>query len=225
MAIRYFKLNPGELSVFKKQFNSTIQFAPDHYYKNVERFRRYGIMTKCLKTNIWNVSRRIPFVQSSDYNNYLGNVVREYSPIYEDHVNQLSFQNLINNFYYPRKNTKVIHKKYHEPTVYAHCIRVKANSLDPVEITPEKMHKDGYSRVAIACIDKKNITGAVTTISRDKNSRKILQQIILQPGDVLSFDDKEYWHGTSPIIPKFPDNLENSYRDVIILTTHDRIKN
>ena len=232
MAYRFFKLNNKHLETIKNQFDSTIHFSRDHYYKDVERYRRYSIVTKSTMHDKstthdkkWTVGRSIPFRQSGAYNNYLGDVIREYPPIYSDYVQENAFQKLLNEFYYEKnkKTEKIVFRKDHEPTIHVHCIRVKTDLNDPLspkELAPEQMHQDGYARVGIVCVARENIIGGLTTLSEDKECENILQQFILQPGEMVVIDDKKLWHGVSSILPK---NLQfdYSYRDVIVMTTHD----
>ena len=212
-------IKPQNLVSLQQQFNTSIRYAPDHYYDNVERYRRFGIARKNTE-NKWNIGRSVPFIQSSAYNKYLGNVTREYARIYEDFVDTEAFQDLLNDFY--DEDGPVKHKKDIEPSIYVHYIRVVTN-IDietPTELAPEKLHQDGYARIAMACIARENIIGGMSSIAYDSEGEEILGQFILQPGEVISFNDRKYWHAISTMLPKNSKNGKG-YRDIIVMTTYD----
>jgi hypothetical protein len=68
--------------------------------------------------------------------------------------------------------------------------------------------------VAIFCIDRENIEGGMTYLYKQKDGSPVFQKI-LNPGEFLVFDDRQFFHFTSPI---YVTNHEQGTRDVFVMT-------
>lgn len=78
----------------------------------------------------------------------------------------------------------------------------------------EGFHQDGVSYVGVMCIDRKNIMGGVTQISKTKSDEAVIFSGILLPGQIVILDDKNVYHYTSPI--SVINEEEEGYRDVLL---------
>lgn len=78
----------------------------------------------------------------------------------------------------------------------------------------EGWHQDDVDGLAIALVDMKGCTGAVTGL-RDLGGRQVFEKV-LEPGDLVLVNDRRYLHYTSPIVPT--DRAARGTRDVILLS-------
>lgn len=101
--------------------------------------------------------------------------------------------------------------------VSVHQIRTLVNG-DPV---PEGPHRDGYQYVGVFVVSRVNVApgSALTTVWNESTDEKLVSDVRMEPGTLLSFDDRKVVHDVGPVAPEassFP-----GYRDVLILTFPD----
>ncbi|KAJ8605387.1 hypothetical protein CTAYLR_002403 [Chrysophaeum taylorii] len=183
-----------------------IHEAADAYYES-ERYRRYGVVSRTEEG--WSLVRAGRFVQSSAYNKYLGDKIRAYAPLRAQDVASPEFQALLDRF-----AASVAHAT---PEVHVHQIRVCCDASS-TNLVPEGVHQDGYDSVAIACIDRHAVQGAVTSLrkARDADPHFVFE---LPPGNMIVFDDRRLWHDVSPMLAA--PGATKGYRDIYALLAHD----
>lgn len=148
--------------------------------------------------------------QSSDINrleNY-GGIRRDYNDLPEGIEDNAAFKALIEHWAEGIDKTSF--------NFSAHQIR----TLGSGEPVPEGRHRDGYEYVGVFVVDRKDITdeSALTNVWEIDTDTKIVDNVVLQPGQLVSFDDRRVIHDASPLVPV---NESTARRDVIILTYPD----
>ncbi|MFK4298181.1 hypothetical protein ABH924_003342 [Arthrobacter sp. GAS37] len=152
----------------------------------------------------------VELFQSSDINpleNY-GGIRRDYNDLPEGIEDNASFKALIQHWAAgidaPAFNFS------------AHQIR----TLGAGQPVPEGRHRDGYEYVGVFVVDRHDITdeSALTSVWEIGTDKKIVDNVVLRPGELVSFDDRRVIHDASPLIPI---NESTARRDVIILTYPD----
>ena len=184
----------------------------DKYYDNI-RYRSFSL----IDCNNWMKIGNSVYYQDSNYNNYLGNKIREYSHISDDVLNDESFKDMINEFIL---TINTFEKMY--TFLYVHQIRVECNenNVNPI---PEGIHKDGYEFIGIYCVSRENIEGGVTQLY-DNNMNEILTTI-LESNQGIILNDTKYYHSITPIFSNYTntdsskDISNTTYRDIFVITT------
>ena len=76
-------------------------------------------------------------------------------------------------------------------------------------------HRNGVDKVGILCVDRKNINGGVHLLKR--NTPKIRKyKTLLEPGNMLIFDDNIFLHQITPLFPDIPEL--DAWQDLIIVS-------
>ncbi|WP_442994288.1 2OG-Fe dioxygenase family protein [Scytonema sp. PRP1] len=178
----------------------------DPYLAGNYRFRRLSHF-KISGDSIVKLPHR-PFYQPRQYNPLLGNIIREYSELDNELIQLEDFERIILEFYEFCK----LCSTYKEIAV--HQIRITAFSEQIGEPAPEGIHKDGVDMICIFSVNREMIEGGETHLYKSKDDSPILNKI-LNPGEMLVFSDKEFFHFTSAINAIA---LEGGVRDVFVLT-------
>tara|TARA_Y100000310_G_scaffold321962_1_gene380352 strand:- start:833 stop:1453 length:621 start_codon:yes stop_codon:yes gene_type:complete len=168
------------------------------------RLRRYSVIDYC-GVSVGESS----FTQSSDYNKYQGDILREFESIEDSVITSKCFRKMLGLFRYAGD--------LHIENIEAHQMRVSVpRDMQEVELSPERRHQDGFDCLAIFSINRYNILGGELVVSLDKDSHP-LWSFILQPGQVVVIDDTDLWHDGNPIT-RDVDGIEENYMDVFVLT-------
>tara|TARA_B100000035_G_scaffold310640_1_gene318806 strand:- start:2696 stop:4639 length:1944 start_codon:yes stop_codon:yes gene_type:complete len=225
------------LNYFKK-YNINFQFSFDTKYK--------GFVTENLKNSFYNLeidnnysNKRtrgyslldienidsikiigdLKFYQSSNYNNVNGDILREYKNINSSILEDDCFKYFVNTFLTTinnefKKNSINDKIKY----IQVHQIRVYTESEDEIDLVPEGIHKDGYNFIAMCCVTRRNISGAISHIYDE--SKTIVHSVQLQEGEMLVLNDHKMFHSVSPIkLNKTSKKVKTGYRDIFVFTT------
>ena len=80
----------------------------------------------------------------------------------------------------------------------------------------EGWHRDGVAFIGIACIDRQNIKGGISEFLDNKTGK--IEQLLLQPGQIVIFNDTEVKHRVTPITTK---EKNEGHRDVILMSYPD----
>ena len=80
----------------------------------------------------------------------------------------------------------------------------------------EGWHQDDIKVLGLLLIDRVNVTGGISLLSRDKGQTLSFAQT-LSPGDFLLINDPEVWHNTTPIEQVRRD--QPGHRDIVIITS------
>lgn len=103
--------------------------------------------------------------------------------------------------------------KEKEVLVQAHRITSRGSQESfPVVEGP---HQDGMEYVGILCISRQNIEGGISQVLTDREN--VVFEHILEPGEILTINDSEYFHYTTPTKCKIENEL--GYRDILIFST------
>lgn len=87
------------------------------------------------------------------------------------------------------------------------------NLFRTFNVVTETRHQDFVDYVLIYCLSV-NGREAITQLSLDKEGKKIVKEVQLEPGEILIFKDSEFFHYTTPL----ESCGNNPIRDVIIIT-------
>lgn len=179
----------------------------DPYLKSNYRFRRLSRF-KVSDHRLVKLPHNL-FFQSQEYNPLLGDVVREYSEL-DDALSELEdFQKIVWEFFQFCKLCS------DSQEVGVHQIRIVAHPQEIGQPAPEGIHRDGVDLVGIFCINRERIEGGETHLYRSKDCKPIFSKI-LNPGELLVFNDHQFFHFTSLV--KAISSQEKGVRDVFVLT-------
>lgn len=81
----------------------------------------------------------------------------------------------------------------------------------------EGFHQDGNDNDGLLCIDRHNITGGYSQLKLSKDAKEFALDAVLEPKQLLLFDDRYYWHYATPIVPV--DKKKDACRDVVLMST------
>lgn len=202
-----FEIVKPDLNVdaIKRHFDSIP--ADIHFEEGDYRYRTASILE--YNDGDLKLLENIPLYQSLNYNTLegYGGKSRKYADIPREMVDCPDFRKLIDSWIstLPIKVDRFS----------AHQIRTKA----PGAPVPEGRHRDGYDWIGMYVARRQNInseTGVTTVWAND--GEQVLSKGVLQEGTLISFDDREVIHYTSPVDPA---NENEAIRDVIILTIPD----
>ena len=225
------------LNYFKK-YNINFQFKYDSSYKgfvtenlknafsNLEvdknyenkRTRAYSLLDIENIDNI-KIIGDLQFYQSANYNNVNGDILRTYKNIDSKILDDDCFKYFINTFLTTinkelTKNSIIEKIKF----IQIHQIRVYADNEEEVNLVPEGIHQDGYNFIAMCCVSRKNVSGAISHIYDE--SKNIVHSLQLQEGEMLVLNDNKMFHSVSPIqLNKTGKKVKTGYRDVLIFTS------
>jgi selenocysteine lyase/cysteine desulfurase len=199
------KLKNNICNDLKNSFND---LKIDKYYEN-KRLRAYSLLDINNINNI-NIMGDIGFYQADNYNNYNGNILRNYSNISKNILNNNDFKYLIKTFKQNALETMNIKINY----LQIHQIRVYASETN-INLVPEGIHQDGYNIIGMICINRHNIKGAISNIY-DNNKNKI-HNVQLEMGEMLILNDNKLFHDVTSI--ELNNKQNQGYRDVFVFTS------
>jgi hypothetical protein len=145
--------------------------------------------------------------QSQKYNPLLGDIKREFSEL-EDELVQLDiFQQLVMAF----ADFCNLHP---EAEIGVHQIRTSCSPNNFGNPAPEGIHQDGADFIGIFSVDRDNIQGGQTHLYAARKEKPVFNKI-LEPGELLLVNDRDFFHFTTPIKPL---TASPGTRDVFVLT-------
>lgn len=130
--------------------------------------------------------------QSKEDNPLLGNVVREYPELDDKLIALEDFRRIVLEFFEFCK----LCSTYNE--IGVHQIRTTTSYQQVGNPAPEGVHRDGVDLVGILCANRERIEGGETRLYKSKNDSPVFTKI-LNPGELLVFSDRQFFHFTSPI--------------------------
>lgn len=171
------------------------------------RLRRYSRVKRQGGDDTYCAIEGNNFTQSSEYNQFQGNVQRAFDPIPAELIKNYGFWELcsrfINTCRLPLNNIIDVHQ-------------IRIITLDEkTPVSPEGTHQDGYDCLCVAAINRVNVTGGHLLIYKEKDQDPICD-LPLANGEVAYVNDKELWHGATSIERKNKDI--DGHMDVFILT-------
>jgi len=196
--------------------NSFDHLGEDQYIKSDFKYRqrKYGYCEINAKNEIKNWVEKKKFFQSSKYNNYLGDIDRDYSMMNDDVKNFI--ESLI-----PKVCNLAPHIWRNDCPIHAHQYRLIGGNDFQGKPTPEGIHKDGYFFHVMLCFNTENLSGGITTLldatdTKNITNNKIIFEGQLQKGDLMIFNDESLFHYTSAITPKLPHR--EAKRDMLVIS-------
>ncbi|EKU99214.1 hypothetical protein Lepto7375DRAFT_1232 [Leptolyngbya sp. PCC 7375] len=180
----------------------------DPYLEGNYRFRRFSRFR--IENNQFTQLPHAFFYQSKTYNQLLGNVKRDYEELSVAMVQSEAFKQTVLTFFEFCQQCSPFRE------VGVHQIRITTDLSHSGNPAPEGIHHDGVDLVGILCIARQGVSGAETQLSVVKGADPMLRKV-LNPGEFLVFNDHQFFHYTTPIVP-----VEDSgYRDVFVFTCPD----
>ena len=168
------------------------------------RLRRYSVIDFC----------GVPvegstFTQSSNFNKYQGDVIRQFEPIEDSVVNSKCFKRMLGLFRYAGEIDL--------EDIEVHQMRVTVPKSSMIaELSPEGPHQDGYDAVGIFSINRHNICGGELLVFDDKDGHPFWS-MLLKPGEVVIFNDREIWHDGNSV-SRDVEGIDENYMDVFVFT-------
>ncbi len=95
-----------------------------------------------------------------------------------------------------------------------HAQRITCHPYEEGHPKVRGWHRDGVTAIGVACINRHNIEGGVSEF-RDKTGN--VTRVLLQPGNLIIFDDTTVMHRVTPI-HILDKNEPSGHRDVILLS-------
>ncbi len=178
---------------------------PNPYMDGAFRLRRYSHFQF---TD--NQLERLPtkaFVQADNINSYQGNVERVYPEIEETIVNTAAFSEMFHNF-------KQMAGVDDSTPIEVHQMRIIVGQDAITETAPEGVHQDGFNRLAVFVIERKNICGGEIRVHADKESAPFVSHAF-DKGEFVVLNDARFWHSANAIEAA---NDDNAHMDVFVLT-------
>lgn len=196
------RLNVSEVAKFIPFFEN---LPSDPYLEGNYRFRRFSHFQISDRQLI-----QLPhtvFFQSKAYNPLLGDVTREYLELEDELIQMPDFQALVLEFFNDCQRCS------HSNEVGVHQIRITADRQlgNPA---PEGIHRDGVDLVGIFCVNRDQIEGGETHLYPLNDHRPAFTKI-LNPGELLIVNDRQFRHFTTPIQSQA---AQKGVRDVFVFT-------
>ena len=181
----------------------------DKYY-NIKRGRGFSLL-KVDNFDKLEIIGDLNFYQSEIYNNYNGNVLRKYTNLNTDILDDELFKYFVKTFKEQIDKVSPVVTKY----IQVHQIRVYANNLS-TNLVPEGIHQDGFNFIAITCINRKNIIGGLNNVYDSIKTIKCYSTS-LNEGEILILNDRKMFHDVTNI--ELNNLNEVGYRDIFVFTT------
>ena len=210
-----FKLNSEAHNFVTVDLKSSFDnLKPDPYYSEKRR-RAFSLLNISDLENI-SIIGDIDFFQSSNYNNFNGDIVRKYPNIDSSILSDEIFKFFIRTFKKEiDESTKLLSLPYNSDYIFVHQIRVYASNVASVNLVPEGIHRDGYNIIGMCVINRENIQGGISKVY--DNDKNIILNKQLRSGEILVINDSKLYHDVTPI--KMDDNTREGYRDIFVFTT------
>ena len=140
----------------------------------------------------------------------LGEVKRDYPELDDAIIELEDFRHLILAFVDTCKLNSTEKIK-----INVHQFRIICDPSNYGEPAPEGIHRDAVDFVGIFCVKRENIQGGETHLYKSKKANPVFWKIV-NPRELLVFDDREFFHFTTPIKSLSEDV---GIRDVFVLTS------
>lgn len=175
------------------------------------RFRRYGRFDYRVNDDVLRLLPHQPYAQPLSINPLNGNVQRHFDPLEPAFVDSPVLHNLLRNMarIYAAADGYVSNWR-----IRLHPYRIKCSGTMPGKPTPEGLHRDGVTYIAALMIDRCNVEGGTTRLTRN-DGRTLASVTLTEPLDLLMSDDARTMHEVSPIRPL--DSYRPAHRDVLVI--------
>ncbi len=185
----------------------------DQYMADGGKYRKRRHATYAIR-NPGEPARLMPYqphYQTVDYNPLNGGVARYFAPILDDLHQSPTLAALL------RLGDQVFSQISGNPSwhIELHQFRIEARDGKLGKPTPEGVHRDGVDFVVVVMIKRVNIDSGATTIF-DLDNRLVGEFMLRQTFDMVLVNDRQLYHGVTPISPIDP--AAEAYRDVLVIT-------
>ena len=147
------------------------------------------------------------FNQSTDYNQFQGGVDRKFEDIEDEIIESVFMLEMCDLFL-----NSCAFPDYHEIEIHQMRIITKDESTP---VSPEGVHQDGYTFIAMVGINRYNITGGNLLVCKTHEGKPIVD-FPLDSGEMIMLDDRAMWHDATPIKPV--SHAVQGWMDAFILT-------
>lgn len=149
------------------------------------------------------------FMQTKEYNSYVGDVHRKFEPIEDALIHDPAFKEMLIQF---RLHTGLSA----ESVIEAHQIRWHCDRHVKIP-APEGIHRDGFDFVGMFQVNVHNVGGGDIMVYETPESAPMYKKQ-MQPGEYIMVNDKKIYHFAAPLVP-MPNN-DNGYWDLMVLTAN-----
>jgi len=200
----------GDDQVFLDSWNRLEQ---DQYMADGGKYRKRRHATYAI-SNAGQQARLMPYqphYQTVDYNPLNGGVARYFAPILDDLHQSATLAALLE--FGNQVFTQITGN--HPWHIELHQFRIEARDGKQGLPTPEGVHRDGVDFVIVVMIKRVNIDSGATTIF-DHDNQLVGEFMLRESFDLVLVNDRQLYHGVTPITPLDP--LKEAYRDVLVIT-------
>ena len=149
------------------------------------------------------------FTQSSNVNDLLGDVIREYEEINDDLINSENFLKIVEGF------AKLSGINPYIQEIGIHQMRILCSEYIKGEPAPEGRHQDGFDVIGIFCARRVKVSGGISELFLSKNDEDAILEKMLEENELLVVNDREVFHNATKLSPV---DMELGYRDVFVFT-------
>ncbi len=147
------------------------------------------------------------FVQDGDINTFQGNVERTYPEIEDCVVDSAAFREMFRRF---RDMTGL----EENTPIEVHQMRILAGKDAVTEAAPEGVHQDGFRRLAVFVIERRNVTGGEIRVHTAREAQPFVSHTF-DHGEFVVLNDERFWHSAGPMEAS---NDDDAYMDLFVLT-------
>lgn len=201
-ADRYAVIDLPPLSAHARQAFSSL--PQDPYCGGGQRFRRFSQYKLFWNQTRWELEKlpHRPFIQSREYNSYVGGIPRHLEPLMIDPTPQIAAgADAI-----PLDRDDLYQINVHQ------CRVIADQSTHGISV-PEGPHRDGHEWGMVAVFERNNINGGETWLLPNEGGRPFFT-VTLQPNQAILYQDDAMKHYATEIVPQTP---EGGYRDLWIV--------
>ena len=199
-----------------RQLSSSFEDLPPTDHKDGQyRLRRYSVIELMIEPKAIKELPVSTFTQTDEYNNFQGNIERQFENIDKDTLNSEGMKELIYSF-------RMMNNLPPTTLIDIHQMRVVTLPDGSAEVSPEGVHQDGYDFISKIGISRNNIQGGHLLVYLNKDDENFIS-LPLEDGHMVTLKDDKLWHNASPIVVL--DKGERGYMDAFILTTNINTRN
>ena len=180
----------------------------DPYVKGDFRKRRFSSIKKDHFGN-FEVLPHKKFIQSSNVNELLGDVEREYEELELELVYSNEFKKIVDAY------AELTGINMYLTEVGIHQMRVLSSLYIKGEPAPEGRHKDGFDYIGIFCARRSQVSGGKSELFVNKEDKEPILDKILEENEMLVVNDREVFHNATKLNPT---GTDCGYRDVFVFT-------
>jgi len=195
-----------DVPVITKEIRKSYEnLSLDQYLVTKQRYRRFSQYKMRLnetgdKLDLEKLPHR-PFIQGGNYNRLYGAVKRHYEPILVD-VSPV--------IHYCSMRAPIIRGK--EYLIRTHQFRTIVTEDIVGSCVPEGPHRDGVDVGVMVCVNRENVTGGETQITKTLDTPPVFSQAV-EAGTAIVIKDKEIYHNVTDIL--LANGAKEGYRDML----------